>query len=54
MDEETLYCHSCDTRFTVLFHQEDEEMMLTPSYCPLCGSPITGEDQNYFNQEDYE
>lgn len=52
MDTETLHCNSCHTTFTILWHQEDDEYMMTPSFCPNCGAPLTGDEESY--TEEYE
>ena len=56
MDEEFIYCNECSGSFIIQWeHDDDAENFLTPSYCPLCGSPIRGDefDEDNYN-EDYE
>jgi hypothetical protein len=55
-DEELIYCKACNAHLLIQWeHDDDADNFLTPSYCPLCGSPIRGDefDQDNYN-EDYE
>ena len=55
-DEELIYCKECNAHLLIQWeHDDDADNFLTPSYCPLCGSPIRGDefDQDNYN-EDYE
>ena len=56
MDEELIYCNECNGNFLIQWeHDEDTDTFLTPSYCPLCGSPIRGDEyEEQYDEDEYE
>ena len=57
MDEELIYCKQCNANFLVQWEQDEYgDTFLTPSYCPLCGTEIRGDEHDRENedQEEYD
>ena len=55
MDEELIYCKQCNANFLVQWEQDEYgDTYLTPSYCPLCGTEIRGDEREENYDETFE
>jgi hypothetical protein len=50
--EESRFCKSCSTSFTVLYKSKKGELIESPEYCPFCGEFID-ESSDDLDDEDF-
>lgn len=49
--EESRFCKSCSTSFTILYNSKKGEILESPEYCPFCGEYIDESSED--DEEDY-